>query len=78
MRHSTQQTMLKFFEFQYAQCCYCLHTQQEGPRDAQKFGPECRVHEKKHKRVEIWHKHPMSIQKGIVPENINESNIFNI
>jgi hypothetical protein len=33
---------------------------------------------KKHKRVEILHKCPMSIQKGIVPENINESNIFNI
>jgi hypothetical protein len=30
---------------------------------------------KKHKRVEILHR---SIQKAIVPENINKSNIFNI
>jgi hypothetical protein len=33
---------------------------------------------KKNKRVEILHKRSTSIQKGIVPENINKSNIFNI
>jgi hypothetical protein len=49
-----------------------------SPTKRSKRCTECRVHEKKHKRVEILHKRPMSIQKAIVPENINKSNIFNI